>query len=411
MTEQRKLRVFLCHASQDKPIIRELYQRLLAEDWIDPWLDEEKLLPGQDWDLEIEKAVEASDSVIVFLSNNSVTKEGYVQKELRKVLDAADEKPEGTIFIIPLRIDDCQIPRRLKPWQYVNYFPNEHRDQAYHRLLQSLNIRFSQLDSKTDSTQQAYFETNSSVGWDENWFGIHRSNAQSGMERNGFTGSVEVKFTLLNRKPNISQKELLSAAREAQIHTFGWPIGVVSDTLDNSPKPQTDGIKAEIEFKFPKPDGLVTSYDYWTLRKNGDFYLIKSLFEDGDQRWVKGSVLAFDTRIHRTTEIWLYCQRLYDALGLDPSTMLKVSIKHSGLKDRQLIAANSARHLFPREYLVCIESEIEETVQVKLSEIRLNLVTLVKEFTQPLFLLFNFQEFADSIYEDIVGNYANGRVV
>jgi len=43
MPESRKLRVFLCHASQDKPIVRELYQRLFAEGWIDPWLDEEKL--------------------------------------------------------------------------------------------------------------------------------------------------------------------------------------------------------------------------------------------------------------------------------------------------------------------------------------------------------------------------------
>jgi len=38
MTETRKLRVFLCHASQDKPIVRELYQRLLAEGWIDKLL-------------------------------------------------------------------------------------------------------------------------------------------------------------------------------------------------------------------------------------------------------------------------------------------------------------------------------------------------------------------------------------
>src|SRR5512143_2058877 len=101
MPEPRKLRVFLCHASQDKPIVRELYQRLLAEGWIDPWLDEEKLLPGQDWDLEIEKAAEAADAVIVFLSNNSVSKEGYIQKELRFVIDIALEKPEETIFIIP----------------------------------------------------------------------------------------------------------------------------------------------------------------------------------------------------------------------------------------------------------------------------------------------------------------------
>lgn len=58
MTEPRKLRVFLCHASQDKPIVRELYQKLLGEGWIDPWLDEERLLPGQAWGMEIEKAVE-----------------------------------------------------------------------------------------------------------------------------------------------------------------------------------------------------------------------------------------------------------------------------------------------------------------------------------------------------------------
>ena len=43
MPESRKLRVFLCHASQDKPIVRELYQRLLAEVWIDPWLEEENV--------------------------------------------------------------------------------------------------------------------------------------------------------------------------------------------------------------------------------------------------------------------------------------------------------------------------------------------------------------------------------
>jgi hypothetical protein len=42
LDNNRKLRVFLCHASQDKPIVRELYQRLLADGWIDPWLVEEE---------------------------------------------------------------------------------------------------------------------------------------------------------------------------------------------------------------------------------------------------------------------------------------------------------------------------------------------------------------------------------
>ena len=153
MTE-RKLRVFLCHASQDKPVVRDLFQRLDSEDWIDPWLDEEKLLPGQDWDLEIEKAVEAADVVIVCLSNQSVSKEGYVQRELKFVLDIALEKPEGTIFVIPLRLDDCPLPRRLRAWHYVDYFPIEGRQRAYQRLLQSLNIRYGQSSPKEDISEK-----------------------------------------------------------------------------------------------------------------------------------------------------------------------------------------------------------------------------------------------------------------
>jgi hypothetical protein len=35
MPTDHKLRVFLCHPSQDKPIVRELYQRLLAEGWME----------------------------------------------------------------------------------------------------------------------------------------------------------------------------------------------------------------------------------------------------------------------------------------------------------------------------------------------------------------------------------------
>ena len=141
MPTKRKLRVFLCHASQDKPVVRDLYQRLKSETWIDPWLDEERLLPGQDWNLEIEKAVESSDAVIVCVSSTSVAKEGYVQKELRQVLNIALEKLEGAIFILPVKLDDCPLPRQLKDKQALNYFPASQRAAAYDRLKTSLKIR------------------------------------------------------------------------------------------------------------------------------------------------------------------------------------------------------------------------------------------------------------------------------
>jgi len=138
----RKLRVFLCHASQDKPAVRELYKRLATESWIEPWLDEENLLPGQDFDVEIYRAARDTDAIIICLSKVSVAKEGYVNKEIRRALDAADEKPEGSIYIIPLRLDDCNPSfERLKKLHYVDYFtPNAHE-----RLLKSLRLRANTL--------------------------------------------------------------------------------------------------------------------------------------------------------------------------------------------------------------------------------------------------------------------------
>jgi hypothetical protein len=145
ISKDRKLRVFLCHASEDKPSVRKLYQKLLAEAWIDPWLDEEKLLPGQDWDREIEIALEDSDAVIVFISANSVSKEGYVQREVKRALDMAEEKLEGSIYIIPLRLDDSSLPRTLKKWQFIDFFPTRSVQVAYNRLLQSLKLRYEKI--------------------------------------------------------------------------------------------------------------------------------------------------------------------------------------------------------------------------------------------------------------------------
>jgi len=146
----RPLRVFLCHSSNDKPAVRELYQKLRAESWIEPWLDEEELYPGQDWNLEIEKAVEAADAIIVCLSKGSITKEGYVQRELRIVLDYADYKPEGTLYLMPVRLEECDPPHHLRPWQYADYFEDQ-RERGLQRLLVSLKRRAESLGLKVES--------------------------------------------------------------------------------------------------------------------------------------------------------------------------------------------------------------------------------------------------------------------
>jgi hypothetical protein len=128
------LRVFLCHASEDKPAARHLYKQLKSDGYT-PWLDEEDLIPGQDWAVEIPKAVRMSDAVLVCLSHHSIAKTGYVQREIRTALDAAEELPEGSIYIIPVRLQACQVPERLSRWQWVDAFA----DRGYERLCRALN--------------------------------------------------------------------------------------------------------------------------------------------------------------------------------------------------------------------------------------------------------------------------------
>ena len=131
---QKPLLIFLSHASEDKSKVRNLYKRLKA-DSLDPWLDEERLLPGQNWGLEIDKAMRASDVILLCFSELAVSKSGYIQREYKRAMDISLEKPEGTIFVIPVRLDDCEVPNFIREVQWMNY------PADYDKLLLALQTR------------------------------------------------------------------------------------------------------------------------------------------------------------------------------------------------------------------------------------------------------------------------------
>jgi hypothetical protein len=132
-------RIFLCHASEDKPQVREVYHQLKALGFA-PWLDEVDILPGQDWEYEIERALETSDFVIVFLSTRSVGKVGYVQREFRRALYHAEEMPEGFIHTIPVKLDACAVPSRFRRHQWAKLY----EDGAFERIVRALQYGFQQ---------------------------------------------------------------------------------------------------------------------------------------------------------------------------------------------------------------------------------------------------------------------------
>jgi hypothetical protein len=139
-------RIFLCHANEDKPQVRDVYQRLKAEGF-QPWLDEEDLLPGQLWNQEIRRALKNSDFILIFFSQNSVLKRGYVQREMKLALDTWEEVPEGQIHTIPICLDACEIPERFKPFQWVDLFGNG----GWERLIRALRLGLTQRQPPTTS--------------------------------------------------------------------------------------------------------------------------------------------------------------------------------------------------------------------------------------------------------------------
>lgn len=141
------LKIFLSYASGDRAEVEKLYT-FLSSQGTDVWYDQEKLLPGQDWNYEIHKGLDEADVILICLSKKSVSKEGYVQKEIRLALDLALEMPDGRIFLIPARLEECDLPYKLKSYQWVDLFTPNGMD----KLIKSLNIRAEQVKANLLST-------------------------------------------------------------------------------------------------------------------------------------------------------------------------------------------------------------------------------------------------------------------
>ncbi|MCP4581865.1 MAG: TIR domain-containing protein [candidate division Zixibacteria bacterium] len=139
----KKLKVFLSYAIEDSIAVRTIYDDLVKAG-VTPWFAEEILLPGQNWKYEILKALKASHIVIICLSSISTAKESYFQTEIREALDIAKEKPKNTIFIVPIKLEECEIPIELEGYHCPNIF----EEKAFERLLKSISVREKQVMRK-----------------------------------------------------------------------------------------------------------------------------------------------------------------------------------------------------------------------------------------------------------------------
>ena len=144
--------IFISYAREDANIAMRLYNDL-ENAGAKPWIDSEKLLPGQNWELSIKKAIRSSDLFIALFSNNSIDKKGYFQKEIKLAMSELEKMPPDKISFIPCRIEDVEIPYEpLNELHWVNLFPNY--EDGLKKIYSLLDITESTNSYKPEDNQE-----------------------------------------------------------------------------------------------------------------------------------------------------------------------------------------------------------------------------------------------------------------
>ena len=112
--------VFISYAKEDSLVAEKIYKKL-KEDNLKPWLDIHHLTVGVNWNLKIQETINKCQFFMLLLSKNSMNKKGFIQKEIKIALEIVDLLPSTEIFILPIKLDDCEIPSSLGKYQWVEY--------------------------------------------------------------------------------------------------------------------------------------------------------------------------------------------------------------------------------------------------------------------------------------------------
>lgn len=105
-------RIFVSYARRDDAFARALVEGLRARG-VSPWFDQFDIPPGTPWDRAVEAALDASEQVLILLSTASVVSENVLD-EITLALDEGKQ-------LIPLLVEPCRAPLRLRRKQHIDF--------------------------------------------------------------------------------------------------------------------------------------------------------------------------------------------------------------------------------------------------------------------------------------------------
>ena len=374
----------------------------LREKGIDAVLDVWDLKPGDDVARFMEHLASV-DRVVIVCSEHYAHKaaEGKGGVGYETMLVTAEIlQDRGVVKFIPILRNNPSktLPPFLRSRMWIDF----QRDADYSIKLEELirSLHESPAHPKPPIGRNPFLSGGSTVKdvFADDWFLRHQSAAMGEVQHRG--AFMEIAFGTSSHTIKSEHKVLLNIAERSAIHTFGWPIGVVLHVENGKPTAEADGIVAKID----RRSSAIECFDYWALRLNGNFYQAHNLFENERDP----QAIFFNTRMIRTAEALLYCRNLYNNIGIENAATVKFRIRHSGIKGRNLSTASSNRMMWPEDRKSSADfSECEVEFEHPLTD--RGVVEKTQQLLNPLFVLFDFFEPSESLYQDVVGNFIQGR--
>lgn len=160
--------IFLSYATPDRSRVTPYFEEL-EDSGFNVWMDYRRIVAGQTWDFEIRKALDAAVLVVMFFSQNSTDRRGYLQREIKLALDKAEEKLASDIYIIPVLLDESiSIPDVVKDIQCVRVWEDNPCEAIKDAVNRQLSIIGSEVRAAQERTNIAWTQT----AYKEYWKGL-----------------------------------------------------------------------------------------------------------------------------------------------------------------------------------------------------------------------------------------------
>jgi len=112
-----RIKVFICYSTVNLEYAVKIYKMLETYHWISPWIAVENIQPGQNWQIEIEKAINEADITLVLLSEKAFGKNEYTYtfNEIRQVLEKMKGFDDDIVNLLPILVDGKNPKAYLSP--------------------------------------------------------------------------------------------------------------------------------------------------------------------------------------------------------------------------------------------------------------------------------------------------------